>query len=77
MSCSLIEPSYERISLKMPCIIYAHDNTGNKLDGMDYAELLLPLGINFCTFDFSGCGNSNGKYVTMGHNEKNDLKSVI
>lgn len=28
-------------------------------------------------FDFRGCGNSDGKYLTLGFLEKNDLKAVI
>uniref|UniRef100_UPI0035C7604D CocE/NonD family hydrolase n=1 Tax=Serratia quinivorans TaxID=137545 RepID=UPI0035C7604D len=30
-----------------------------------------------CTFDFSGCGNSEGDWVTLGFKEKDDLKSII
>ena len=37
----------------------------------------MPLGVNLCTFDFSGCGNSQGDWVTLGHKEKDDLKAVI
>jgi len=61
----------------MPCIVYAHGNSGNKLEGLVYAEKVLPLGINFCAFDFSGCGNSEGQWVTLGYKERNDLKSVV
>jgi alpha-beta hydrolase superfamily lysophospholipase len=37
----------------------------------------LPLGINLCVFDFSGCGNSEGDWVTLGMKEDKDLKAVI
>jgi dienelactone hydrolase len=30
-----------------------------------------------CTFDFSGTGKSEGDWVTLGHKEQHDLKSVI
>ena len=40
-------------------------------------DCILEQGFNFCAFDFSGCGNSEGKWVTLGHKEKDDLKSVI
>ena len=33
--------------------------------------------MNLCTFDFSGCGKSEGDWVTLGFKEKLDLKSVI
>jgi hypothetical protein len=45
---------------KRPCVIYMHGNAGNKLEGLEYAPLLLPMGFDLFTFDFSGCGNSEG-----------------
>ena len=47
------------------------------LEGLAYAKYVLPMGINFCVFDFSGCGNSDGKYVTYGYREKDDIDIVI
>ena len=47
------------------------------MEGLEFAEKFLPLGINVCAFDFSGSGNSEGEYVTHGYQEKDDLKSVI
>lgn len=35
------------------------------------------MGINLFTFDFSGCGNSEGEHVTLGWKETDDLRSVI
>lgn len=61
----------------MPCVIYMHGNAGNKLEGLEYARYLASKGINLCTFDFSGCGNSEGEYVTLGYKEKEDIKSII
>ena len=37
----------------------------------------MPLGFNFCTFDFSGQGNSEAEYVTLGKRETKDLAAVI
>ena len=54
-----------------------HGNAGNKMEGLSYMDSILELGVNFCAFDFSGCGNSEGEFVTLGHKEKHDLKSVI
>ena len=39
--------------------------------------MLLPLGVDLFTFDFSGCGNSDGEWVTLGWKEKDDLKAVL
>jgi pimeloyl-ACP methyl ester carboxylesterase len=79
MSAVFSEPADEadRSSMDMPCVIYLHGNAGNLMEGMSYARQLLPLGINLCCFDCSGCGNSEGEYVTLGHKEKDDLKAVI
>ena len=61
----------------MPCVIYMHGNAGNKLEGLEHWRQLAEQGINLCTFDFSGCGNSEGDWVTLGHKEKFDLQSVV
>lgn len=79
LSAVFTEPANDadRSGDTMPCVIYMHGNAGNKMEGMHYANQLLPLGINLCCFDFSGCGNSEGDYVTLGFKEKDDLKSII
>jgi len=61
----------------MPCVIYMHGNAGNKTEGLSYLDGILEEGMNFCAFDFSGCGNSEGEWVTLGHKEKDDLKAMI
>lgn len=61
----------------MPIVIYMHGNAGCKLEGESYRNLLLPAGINIFSFDFSGCGLSEGEWVTLGHKEKKDLATVI
>ena len=54
-----------------------HGNAGNKLEGLGHFETLLPLGINLFSFDFSGCGCSEGEYVTLGWKEKDDLDVIV
>ena len=73
-----MEPvSGERPSEQMPTVIYMHGNAGNLLEGLNYADYLLPRGINLFAFDFSGCGNSQGEFVTLGWKEKQDLEAVV
>ena len=79
---SFVEPAYDedRPGGKdglMPCVIYMHGNASNKSEGLSYIGKLLPKGITLCSFDFSGCGNSEGAWVTLGHKEKDDLKAII
>ena len=79
LSCSFMEPASDadRTGDLMPCIIYMHGNGGNKMEGLTYGQRILPMGINLCSFDFSGCGNSEGDWVTLGYKEKRDLQAVI
>ena len=39
--------------------------------------ILVPLNISVFVFDFSGCGHSEGKYISLGYFEKDDLKVVV
>lgn len=59
-----------------PCIVYCHGNGGNKIDIIEIFQYLL-YDFNIFSFDFSGAGNSEGKYVTLGYFEKNDVESVV
>ena len=67
----------ERSSEKMPVVIYMHGNAGCRLEAESYVPLLLSQGINVFAFDFSGCGHSEGEWVTLGWKERGDLKAVI
>ena len=41
-------------------------------------KILLPMSITVFCFDFSGCGKSDGDWVTLGsHKEQDDLQTVI
>lgn len=58
-------------------MIYLHSEVGNKLEGLNNLDIVMPLGIDFFTFDFSGCGNSEGDFVTFGWKEVHDLHTVL
>ena len=57
-------------------LIYCHSHSGNKLEGK---KLLLNLVNHFSIvlFDSSGCGNSSGKYCTLGLDEAKDIPNII
>jgi len=61
----------------MPCVIYLHGNASSRLEALPYLKYLLPLNITVFAFDFAGSGNSDGKYISLGYFEKDDLKVVI
>lgn len=44
---------------------------------MEYLGKFIKNNLALCTFDFSGCGNADGEYVTLGYYEQEDLKLVI
>jgi fermentation-respiration switch protein FrsA (DUF1100 family) len=46
------------------------------LRSKNYVEVFLPY-FDLLAFDFAGCGQSEGQYVTLGYNEKEDVYSVI
>ena len=41
------------------------------------SECTLTTGITVFAFDFAGSGLSDGKYVSLGYHEQEDLKTVI
>lgn len=59
----------ERPSEKMPCVIYLHGNCSSRVEGTQAAKVLLPMGMTVFSFDFSGCGRSEGEWVTLGYKE--------
>ena len=44
---------------------------------MEYLGKLIRQNISLVTFDFSGSGNAEGQYVTLGYYEQEDLQEVV
>lgn len=42
-----------------------------------YVQQLLEKGFDVCSFDFAGSGNSEGEYVSLGCNEKDDVLILV
>ena len=61
----------------MPVLIYLHGNSSSRLEGLKIATELFRRGINLFVFDFAGCGLSEGDYISLGWNEKEDLKIIV
>ena len=78
LQCSFIEPTPEnRPSEIMPVVIYLHGNSSSRVEGIRNVNDLLKNNINLFTFDFAGCGRSEGKYISLGYHEKRDLKIIV
>lgn len=77
LQCSHYMPIPMSEEKPLPCVIYCHGNSGCRADASEAAVILLPSNITVFSLDFSGSGLSGGEYVTLGWNEKDDLKAVV
>ncbi|KAG9457439.1 hypothetical protein H6P81_001947 [Aristolochia fimbriata] len=77
LQCSHYLPLNIPDGMALPCVIYCHGNSGCRADASEAAIILLPSWITVFTLDFSGSGLSEGEHVTLGWNEKDDLKAVV
>lgn len=78
LQCSFLQPPIPlRPNLIMPVVIYLHGNSSSRLEGLKSCQELLKNNINIFTFDFAACGMSEGEYITLGWNEKEDVRVVI
>ncbi|KAJ8622615.1 hypothetical protein MRB53_031144 [Persea americana] len=77
LQCSHYMPLNIPEGKTLPCVIYCHGNSGCRADASEAAIILLPSNITVFTLDFSGSGISGGEHVTLGWNEKDDLKAVV
>lgn len=60
-----------------PVVIYLHQNASCRLEALPLVPLFLPLGISVFSFDFAGCGESDGEYISLGWFERDDLATIV
>ncbi|CDW72798.1 UNKNOWN [Stylonychia lemnae] len=78
LKCSFFEiHESKRPEKELPCVIFLHGNCSSRKGSFDCLEYLLPQFIQLFTFDFSGCGMSEGDYISLGWHERDDLQCVI
>ena len=58
----------------IPCVVYMHGNSSSRVEAVTSLSPVLSLGASMLAFDFSGSGQSEGEYVSLGHYEKEDLQ---
>eukprot|EP00668_Euglena_longa_P006164 GGOE01007308.1.p1 GENE.GGOE01007308.1~~GGOE01007308.1.p1 ORF type:complete len:605 (+),score=194.89 GGOE01007308.1:64-1878(+) len=75
LQCSWFLP--HNVTEKVACVISCHGNAGSRCFALDMIRHLLPCNISVFTFDFAGCGLSEGEYVSLGYYEKGDLEAVV
>ena len=59
------------------CVIYLHGNASCQLEGTYLVPFLVPAGIGVLCFDFSGCGCSEGKRISLGYLERDDVNAAM
>jgi len=78
LKCSHFIPWHNgRMNMKAPVIIYMHGNSSNRLEAGNLVASLLTRGIGLFCYDASGCGLSEGEYVSLGWHERDDLAIII
>lgn len=60
-----------------PCIMYLHGNASSQLEGQFLVPNFCPHGLFVFCFDFAGCGESDGDYVSLGYFETQDVNFLI
>ena len=76
--CSFWEPfDEEREYPQLPCVIYLHGNSSSRCEVVPLLKFLLPLNITIFSFDFAGCGHSEGEYISLGWYEQQDVETII
>lgn len=58
------------------CVLYLHSNSGSRLEALPLLNQVLENDMNLCCFDFSGCGLSEGEFISQGFHEKDDVFTV-
>ena len=78
LECSFWEPiDEERKFPKLPCVVYLHGNASSRTEIFPELFYLLSSDITVFAFDFTGCGKSEGEYITLGWYERDDVECVI
>ena len=78
LMCSFWEPfDEEREYPRLPCVIYLHGNSSSRCEVIPEIKYLLPKNITIFAFDFSGCGRSEGEYISLGWHEQDDVECIV
>ena len=78
LMCSFWEPfDEEREFPLLPCVIYLHGNSSSRCEAFAEVRFLLPKNLTLFSFDFCGCGKSEGDYISLGYYEQEDVDCAI
>lgn len=54
-----------------------HGNSSCRMESLETIKYLLPQNISMFCFDFAGCGNSDGEYISLGWWEREDVAMIV
>ncbi|CAH0513279.1 unnamed protein product [Peronospora belbahrii] len=75
--CSHWRPMTSITVNTVPCVVYLHGNSSCRLEALGVLRTCLAAGLTVAAFDTSGCGKSDGEYVSLGYYERDDLSNVV
>lgn len=61
----------------VPCVVYMHGNASCRAEALQVLAPVFAVGASVASFDFAGCGLSQGDYISLGMHEKDDLAAVL
>lgn len=61
----------------VPCIIYLHGNSSSRAEALNHVIHVLDQGMSLFSFDFAGCGHSDGEYISLGYYESQDVQTIV
>jgi len=79
LECSFWEPQPPegQKAVPRPCVVYLHGNSSCRAGALEMLPNLLMAGFSVFALDFSGCGHSEGEYISLGYYECQDVATVI
>jgi len=58
-------------------VIWLHGNSSSREEALTVMDSVIPMRISLVALDFSGCGHSEGDFITLGWHEQHDVAAVV
>ena len=56
-------------------MVYLHGNSSCRAESLECLPLILGSGVTLFALDCAGSGRSEGKYISLGHHERDDVQA--
>ena len=54
-----------------------HGNSSCRVESVDIAPFVLGANMTLFSFDFAGCGKSEGEFISLGWHERDDVNGIL